>query len=87
MQPLYNRIAMAIGDHEQDSFDPVIYNTLDTAIRHAWATWGQEQLADYYVRGVKPKDPPFAFRKDYIERNLNAAPDNYRALIDSFKDR
>lgn len=86
-QPLYNRIAIEIANHKAEMFDSSLYNTIDTAIKQAWEEWSQDRLKDYYERGVKPKEAPYHFRKDFVERTLNAAYENYRPLIDSFKGR
>jgi hypothetical protein len=79
-------ISEAIANKRNDLFNESEYQKISDAIYWAWENWDASILATYF-EGEKPEEPTFEFRIQWVENELNAVPENYSELIDSYDSR
>jgi hypothetical protein len=84
MNTKIEQIAEAIASKRSDLFNQADYDKITDLIFWAWENWEPSVLATYYS-GEKPAEPNYQFRKHWVSLELEGVPENYAALIASFK--
>lgn len=83
-QSTINKIIEAITCKREDLFNDREYDKVTDAIFWAWDNWEESVLKSYYT-GEKPTEPTEQFRRQWLENEFNAVPENYEDLFESYK--